>query len=827
MIYDFAETGDMVCIEIPSDTLGDKQRLWLEHHKGTTIFDNRQWDTINSSVGLIIPQSHYGLYAYIDDITGSRGTTNFTTNAFKYLHSKGNYDYTLIDSTIDPNFGSWWSGKIFNFHEGAANPYSGQNRWQRIKYPNGNIYPPTIEKDMVRRDGNVTYDFAGINANFETAKKLGISSNPPLVNYPTFVWGSGINSDLAPLILNGIEVEVMSSIPNYTRVKVRRNKVDINSNYRMSARKIELMNITNWGGADTIPDLVVKSGNILTINRSGSVTRYYKRGNRFNDPTTFTCHTNSRFYVEPNSRVHLQDSTILDLRSDSKLIVDSAAVVYVECGSRIDTVTVIALNIERRGTGSNRGMIVYQNCSSGGGSGGGTGGGGGTGTTDSTRVDTIIVDKDTTDNDNDTSVVDTIVRTIIYKSTIICQNTDGSFNDKSIIIPDSTYLPDSRWFIGIDSLSDSIDVSLYSPYPYSDTINAKIEISKYLDSLANKGINTDTIQSIYIYLLLEDSTLYRWKIDISPVPTFLSEYFNGSNLPDNFVMSEGKATLNLDNGSLGQTIPLPPLDSACSYSILFDSSNFTAPDYPSILDDTLRFIFKEDFCSPASLVLHYSCEVPDCPEEFVINLHNTDCIDLCDVVEFSDTGYYEGFGSTMPQYKQLVLAKTNNGSKIISLEIIDISLLPPLERRWTPRLDTGGTDSLKCRLVAPCRGDTITKKYQICVTLDDSITQCCDTVSFTYCCNEYIIVKTIHVNDLIAIAHYELDSSITPLLPSRLEINLYDNVGDFKFNIFDANINANQLEGDIPFNTSSLAPGLYWVVFQIENEVKPALYIKQ
>ncbi len=70
-LRDFDISGDVIVIEIPSDTNGGKQRMWLENHQVTTTFDNKDWDTIIASTGLIIPPSTQSLYAYIDDMTGS------------------------------------------------------------------------------------------------------------------------------------------------------------------------------------------------------------------------------------------------------------------------------------------------------------------------------------------------------------------------------------------------------------------------------------------------------------------------------------------------------------------------------------------------------------------------------------------------------------------------------------------------------------------------------------------------------------------------------------------------------------------------------------
>ena len=100
----------------------------------------------------------------------------------------------------------------------------------------------------------------------------------------------------------------------------------------------------------------------------------------------------------------LTDSTTLVLREGTQLIIEDSAVVYVECGSRIDTAD--ATNIVRNGTGK----VIYQNC----------GGSGDPGNSDPDPT------PDTT-----------------RFSTRLCKNADGTLSENTemtLYAPDSVYL---------------------------------------------------------------------------------------------------------------------------------------------------------------------------------------------------------------------------------------------------------------------------------------------------------------------------------------------------------------------------------------------------
>ena len=357
ILRDFLTYGDAICIEIPADTNTTSnrrmQRLWLENHQMNSIYDNRQWKNIGNS-NLVIPKASKGIYVFIDDHSGNRNTDSRRSiyNYFKYLHSKGNYDYVCVDSSQNSNV--LWNNKLYHFNEVKANPYSGQNRWESIKLDlnNDGKIGNTEQKYILYRNGVLTYDFAGIDAAFQQGQKLGIATNPPLTNYPLFL-SLGNDKAFEPFILNGIQVEIVSQNSDGSMtVRVSYNKVDIENDYRMSARKIELLDITG----NSNPDLRLLSNKTLTIDRSGSVRRENKTAGYYSYPTTFTCHNGSYFRMEAGSTVIISDSTTFVLRSGSKLEIDSGAVFIIKAGSKLDIQSGATLIV--RGNG---GIIVECN----------------------------------------------------------------------------------------------------------------------------------------------------------------------------------------------------------------------------------------------------------------------------------------------------------------------------------------------------------------------------------------------------------------------------------------------------------------------------------
>ena len=115
-----------------------------------------------------------------------------------------------------------------------------------------------------------------------------------------------------------------------------------------------------------------------------------------------------------------------------------------------------------------------------------------------------------------------------------------------------------------------------------DSIDVLAELLDYLDSLESAGtiINTDTITHFYVFLMLQDETMYRWQVDVNDpdfIVSSLQDLYGLGELPENFVLSENgrAATIKIDNNNLFKEIEFPPLPDGCTYFLIVnDSSNF-------------------------------------------------------------------------------------------------------------------------------------------------------------------------------------------------------------------------------------------------------------
>lgn len=346
-LRDFITTGDVVRIKIPNGTDSD-QYLWLENHQGKSIFDDRSW-TGNGCEENSLPPSPRGLVAYVESIAGDRNypfdfwEDTLSANGIKPLHSKGNYDYSFLGpSEISCLL---WRNPIFNILQGIANPIAGQNGLEgiRLDYNSNNIIDihtdlnnlgtsPNEYHWVAKRAGNMTYDFLGSDINFVVGQKLGIATNPALINRPVY---DDNKNKMTSYYLNGISVLVSSIAPNGdVKVKVSYNDVEVNSNIRWTGN-IVLPDITS--NAD--PDLDLLPNKTITINKSGSSNRHTKTttiDNNFINLTTFNCSANSYFRLQNNSKVIVDNSSTFTLESGSTLEINDGAQLVIENGSRLE-----------------------------------------------------------------------------------------------------------------------------------------------------------------------------------------------------------------------------------------------------------------------------------------------------------------------------------------------------------------------------------------------------------------------------------------------------------------------------------------------------------
>ncbi|MFZ4724266.1 MAG: hypothetical protein ACOYMD_02365 [Paludibacter sp.] len=351
-LRDFVTTGDVVRLKIPNGT-GKNQYIWLENHTGISIYDNSSWSSNNGCVDNAYPSSARGLVAYNESISDDKENPyNFSfTNGIKPFHSKGNHDYTFATQNTTPSC-LLWGSLIYNMIEGDANPLSGQNRGSgiRLDYNNDGIIPVNEDNNGVpnylreyycvtMRNGIITYDFFGSDMNFSVGQKLGIATNPTLINRSTY---NTISQKMSSFYLNGISISILSQDANGNiKVKISYNDVTINSNIRWTGNII-LPNITN----STEPDLIISANQTLTINKSGTPNRHVKNTfNEFVNPTEFTCAQNSLFKMLSSSNTIVENLSTFTLETGSTLEINDVSVLTIQNGSTLQIKSGANLNI--------------------------------------------------------------------------------------------------------------------------------------------------------------------------------------------------------------------------------------------------------------------------------------------------------------------------------------------------------------------------------------------------------------------------------------------------------------------------------------------------
>lgn len=341
-LRDFVTTGDVVRIKVPNGA-GTDQYLWLENHQGKSIYDDRGW-TGNGCTENSLPPSPRGIVAYIESIAGDRSKVNVVVsgaNGIKPIHSKGNYDYSFLSPSETSCL--LWNNPIYNILEGTVNPIAGQNRLEgiRLDYDNNNTISlntdwnnlgtiPNESHWVAKRNGNMTYDFMGSDINFPVSQKLGIATNPALINRPIY---NSSTKQMSSYYLNGISFTVYSLGANGDiKVRISYNDVAVNSNVRWTGNII-LPDITS----NTSPDLDLISNNTLTINKSGTSNRHTKTTlNDFINPTTFNCTQNSYFRMQSNSKTIVDNLSTFTVESGSTLEINDGAQLIIENGSKLE-----------------------------------------------------------------------------------------------------------------------------------------------------------------------------------------------------------------------------------------------------------------------------------------------------------------------------------------------------------------------------------------------------------------------------------------------------------------------------------------------------------
>lgn len=349
VLRDFFTTGDAIRVKIP---FSKGQYLWLENHAKLHPLDEHPWSGKILGEGDTVASSAKGIYAYVEDIEGSRNVIfsalSNRANGIKVLHAGGNYDYQLYEDL--PDLRNNWGNVMKSFRRLEANPISGTNNLYRFPFdnnkdgiikidPNYNSsktewYAP-IFREEVHPDSFVNlygsfgvYDsrkakgYVGPIA-FRDGDYLDVSSNPMPLNYPKYDLKK---KKLAPYVLNGLALK-FSSIENSTdmQVEVRFEQVKLCQDRRWTG-DIELPNITK----DERADLEISNCTQLILNKSATVnTHVQTAAGDFVHPTVFTVKKGATLHLKEKSKLILEDNTVLKVEKGGKIILDKQAEIVV------------------------------------------------------------------------------------------------------------------------------------------------------------------------------------------------------------------------------------------------------------------------------------------------------------------------------------------------------------------------------------------------------------------------------------------------------------------------------------------------------------------
>jgi len=187
------------------------------------------------------------------------------------------------------------------------------------------------EFGLILKNGVASLDYEmGKDINFQVGQKIGICSNPCLINFPLY---NTSTSKINNFYLNGISFKVISQDVNGNiKVQVKFNDVDINQNVRWAGTSIILPDITG----NSNPDVNLLSNITITIDKSGTPNRHTKSAfGDFVNPTVLTCAQNSLFKMQSNSKVDVNNYSTLILESGSTYEVNDGAVLSIKSNSTL------------------------------------------------------------------------------------------------------------------------------------------------------------------------------------------------------------------------------------------------------------------------------------------------------------------------------------------------------------------------------------------------------------------------------------------------------------------------------------------------------------
>ena len=363
-LNDFATTHEAVRIQLPN---ASKNYLWLENHQSKSIFDHNELagELIDSPKGSSgFPDIDKGVYAYVENMLDDRSeiSTRFVydmdaVNGINLLNAQGNYDYekpTVFTQTTD--WSVCWNNKLYHFKRGDENPFSGINPFYSFRHDfddsgkiehqnNFNGGKGESQNIVMELEGDSVYLFYGNHggrnkeslpyrrsAAFITGDELSISSNPALVNYPKY---DNRKDSIEPIFLNGLKVSLVKEKKGRQKIIVSYTNFKLKKDIRLAG------NIAVVKGDFK----VIKA--LLTINKSGTVSRLNPQNGSFISKTYFTLSDSSSLRLKRNSRISVYDDSEFILSNNSTLIASKTALIQLYNTSQLRISEGAVLNLKK------------------------------------------------------------------------------------------------------------------------------------------------------------------------------------------------------------------------------------------------------------------------------------------------------------------------------------------------------------------------------------------------------------------------------------------------------------------------------------------------
>lgn len=352
---DFLATGDAIRIKLPhtgeNGKVTDAQYLWLENHRGNTVFHERN-RFLKDRSNTPLPPAPDGLIAFIEDCRSSRSEVNIwdeRTNGIKMMHAGGNFDYSLSPIVLDSIL-EWW-GTIYEVNTGMSNPLGSHNPLTSFRFDfqtfqndvaiagsqsDGEIqqvndYNGDEKCEMlstIKIDGELSWQNLGHDMAFQVGDKIGLGQGNVPHNYQHYHQ----NTDaISPIYLNGVSVEVLSMNEAGTlTLRIRLNDTDIEHCTRYTGGDIRLNPVPNAQySLNLLPNVT------LSLDQSGtaSKTQIDPLTNDFVPPTHMYIEDEAYMHLEEQSTLRIKNGSTLSIKDGGRLEVHKNAKVVVEDGS--------------------------------------------------------------------------------------------------------------------------------------------------------------------------------------------------------------------------------------------------------------------------------------------------------------------------------------------------------------------------------------------------------------------------------------------------------------------------------------------------------------